>query len=274
MFVLKRLPMKKKRATLILITTTLVLLLLNPIGYALADNTPKLEIVNLSGASYVFSYAQLLEMPKTVEYAELYCDGSLAIYGNWSGILLSYLLTQAQATPEVNSILFAASDGYRVVIPISLAMQPQIIIAYEKEGQPLSEGLRLIIPGANGGCWIAMITTITMSSSGADDPAGVSVGLPKANNMPTQSSTTQNSPSKQQILQPQPTTENSSSIQEAAPANVTHPYQPAINPQVTNQSLNFQAIIMYLTGFTCAISFTAIAYVVLMRKGKQTSETS
>lgn len=266
--------MKKKHATLILIATTLVLLLLNPIGYALADNTPNLEIINLSNVSYVFSHAQLLEMPKTVEYAELYCDGALATYGNWSGVLLSYLLTQAEATSQVNSIQFIASDGYRVAIPISLAMQPQIIIAYEKDGQPLPEGLRLIIPRANGSSWIAMITTITMSSSGADDPAGVSVGLPKANNMPTQSSTTQNSLSKQQVPQPQPTTENSSSIQEDNPANVTNLYQPAINPKVTNQSLNFQTIIVYLIGFTCAISFTATAYVVLIRKRKQTSETS
>ena len=102
--------MKKKHTTRILIATTLVLLLLNPIGSALADNAPNLEIVNLSGISYVFSYAQLLEMPKTVVYAELYCDGALATYGNWSGVLLSYLLTQAQATPEVSSIQFVASD--------------------------------------------------------------------------------------------------------------------------------------------------------------------
>jgi hypothetical protein len=260
--------MKKKHTTLILIVTTLVLLLLNPIGSALADNAPKLEIVNLSGISYVFSYTQLFEMPKTVVYAELYCDGALTTYGNWSGVLLSYLLTQAQATPEVGSIQFVASDGYRVAIPINLAMQPQIIIAYEKDGQPLTEGLRLIIPGANGGAWIAMITSITMSTSGADNPEDVSVGGPKANSVPTQSSTTQTSTSKQQTPQPQPSTENSSSIQKAAPTNVTHPYQSTINPQVTNQSLNIQNIIVYLIGFTFAISFTATAYVVLMRKRK------
>ncbi len=273
-YVLKRILLIKKHSTIILIATTIVLLLLNPIGSALADNAPSLEIGSLSGASYVFSYAQLLEMPKTVVYAELYCDGALSAYGNWSGVLLSYLLTQAQSTPEVNSIQFVASDGYRVAIPINLAMQPQIIIAYEKDGQPLPEGLRLIIPDANGGAWIAMITTITMSTSGADYPAGVSVELPKANNMPTQSSPTQTSPSKQQVPQPQASTENISSIQEVTPANVTHPLQPAINPQVTNRSLTYQTIILYLIGFTCAISFTATVYVALMHKRKQTSETS
>jgi hypothetical protein len=266
--------MKKKYNALILIASTIVLLLLNPLGSALSDNAPNLEIVNLSGASYVFSYAQLFEMPKTVVYAELYCDGALATYGNWSGVLLSYLLSQAQATPEVGSIQFVASDGYRVAIPINLAMQPQIIIGYEKDGQPLTEGLRLIIPGANGGAWIAMITSITISTSGADNPEDVSVGGPKASSVPTQSSATQTLISKQQTPQPQSSTETSSSIQNAAPTNVTHPYQSTINPLIKNQSLNLQNIIVYLIGFTFAISFTATAYVVLLRKRKQTSETS
>jgi DMSO/TMAO reductase YedYZ molybdopterin-dependent catalytic subunit len=266
--------MKKKHTTLILIATTLVLLLLNPIGSALADNAPNLEIVNLSGVSYVFSYAQLLEMPKTVVYAELYCDGALATYGNWSGVLLSYLLTQAQATPEVGSIQFVASDGYRVAIPINLAMQPQTIIAYEKDGQPLTEGLRLIIPGAKGAAWIALITSITMSTSGADNPEGVSVGGPKANSVPTQSSTTQTPTSKQQTPQSQPSTENSSSIQKTAPTNVTHPNQSTINPQITNQNLKTQNVIVYLIGITCGISFTATAYLALMHKRRQTSKTN
>jgi DMSO/TMAO reductase YedYZ molybdopterin-dependent catalytic subunit len=258
--------MKTKYSTPILIATILGLIFLSPIGFALADNSPTLEIVNLSGASYVFSNAQLLQMPKTSEYAELYCEGVLVTYGNWSGVLLSYLITQAQVTPEVGSIQFAASDGYRVAIPISLAMQPQIIIAYAKDGQPLTEGLRLIIPGANGGSWIAMITSVTMSTSGADYPPSVSVAVPKAYNLPTQSSTTQTSPPEQQVPQPQLSAENSSSTTEAAPANVTAPYQPALNPQVTNQSLNLQTIIVGVIGFACAISLTAAAYVALRRR--------
>jgi DMSO/TMAO reductase YedYZ molybdopterin-dependent catalytic subunit len=266
--------MKKKHTTLILIATTLVFLLLNPIGSALAENAPKLEIVNLSSTSYVFSYTQLFDMPKTVVYAELYCDGALTTSGNWSGVLLSYLLTQSQATPEVGSIQFVASDGYRVAIPIDLANQPQTIIAYEKNGQPLTEGLRLIIPGANGGAWIAMITSITMSTSGAEDPEGVSVGGPKANSVSTQSSTTQPPTSKQQTPTPQLSTEDSSSIQNTAPKNLTIPNQSTINPRVTNQSLNTQNIILILIGLTCAISFTTTIYVALMHKRKQTSEAN
>ncbi len=263
--------MKKKYLTHVPIATILALLLVTPIGSVIADNVPNLEITNLSGASYDFSYAQLLAMPKTMVEADLYCDGALATYGNWGGVLLSYLLTQAQVTSEVCSIHFMASDGYTVAIPIDLAMQPQIIVAYEMDSQPLAEGLRLIIPEANGGAWIAMITFITMSTSGTDYPPAISVGRP----VPTQNSTPQPSPPQQEVpFKPKPSTpENSSIIQEATPTNVTSLNQSAINPQVSNQSLNLQTSI-YLIVFTCAISFTTIAYGVYRHKRKQTIETS
>ena len=208
-------------------------------------------------------------MPKTTVNADLYCDGALVVYGNWSGVLLSYLLTQTQASPEIGSIHFVASDGYRVAIPIDLAMQPQIIIAYEKDGQPLAEGLRLVIPDANGASWIAKIAFITMSTSGADYPHAISVGNPKSVT-PTQMPSTQTSPPKQEAsVQPQPsTTENSSSVQEATPTNVTQPSQPATNPQLSNESFNLQTISAYLIGIVCAISLIAVttAYIALSRK--------
>ncbi len=268
--------MKKKYLTHIPIATILAILLVTPIGSVIADNAPNLEITNLLGASYDFSYAQLLAIPKTIVGADLYCDGALVTYGNWGGVLLSYLLTQAQVTSEVCSIHFVASDGYSVAIPMDLAMQPQIIIAYERDGQPLTEELRLIIPEANGGAWIAMITSITMSTSGADYPPAINVGGGKENSpVLTQNSTPQPSPSQKEIpVQPKPSTpENSSIIQKATPTNVTHPNQPAINPQVSNQSLNLQPA-AYLIVFACTISFSATAYVAFRHKRKQTIETS
>ena len=264
--------MKKKYIAFTLIATTLGLLLFTPVSSAQSDNEPTLEIINLSGNSYMFTYTQLFAMPKTIVNADLYCDGALAFYGNWSGVLLSYLLTQTQASPEIGSIHFVASDGYRVAIPIDLAIQPQIIIAFEKDGQPLAEGLRLIIPDANGASWIAKITSITMSTSGADYPHAISVGNPKSVT-PTQMPANETSPPKGQAsIKPQPSTlENSSSIQEKTPPNVTQPSQPATTPQLSNESFNLQTISAYLIGIVCAISLITITtvYIVLSRKRKQ-----
>jgi DMSO/TMAO reductase YedYZ molybdopterin-dependent catalytic subunit len=262
--------MKKKNIALTLIATIIGLLLLTSVSSAQSDNEPNLVITNLSGTSYVFTYTQLFAMPKTIVNADLYCDGVLVTYGNWSGVLLSYLLTQTQASPEVVSIYFVASDGYSVAIPIDLAIQPHIIIAYEKDGQPLAEGLRLIIPDANGASWIAKITSIAMSTSEAYYPQAISVGNPQIV-APTQMPTTPTSPPKQQasVSPPPLTPENSSSIQEATPTNITQPSQPATNPQVSNESYNLQTISVYLIGIVCAISLITTAYIALSHKRKQ-----
>ena len=63
-------------------------------------------------------------MPKTTTYAELYCYGDLLTSGYWGGVMLSDLINQTQISSEIASIEFFASDGYRVNIPIDLAMQP------------------------------------------------------------------------------------------------------------------------------------------------------
>ena len=240
-----------------------------PLGSVAAADPSSLGITNLSGASINLSYAQLLEMPKTVVNADLFCDGGLVTYGDWGGVTLSYLLTQAQVTPEVSSIQFVATDGYGVAIPIGLAMQPQLIVAYEKNDMPLAEGLRLIVPGANGAVWISGIASITMSTSGADYPQSVAVGGGTlANLITSQSNTTRESPSQQQALQPQPTTpENSSGIQVPSHSNATDVYLPSAKPQSPNQSLNLQALLMYSIALASTM-LIAIAIVAYVRKKK------
>jgi DMSO/TMAO reductase YedYZ molybdopterin-dependent catalytic subunit len=152
-------------------------------------------------------------------------------------------------------------------------MEPQIIIAYEINAQPLVEGLRLIIPGANGAVWIAKINFITVSTSGADYPSAVSaspVGGTKAYSVaPTQNARTQPSPTQQQApVQAQPSTpESSPSVQEATPTNVTQPVEPTANPVESYASLNLQTI-LYVIGFICAISLSTVAYVSFRRRRK------
>lgn len=267
----EKIQTKKKFISTCIIMAMLGLIVTAPIGPVAADDRSSLGITNLSGASINLSYSQLLEMPKTVVNADLFCDGGLVTYGDWGGVLLSYLLTQAHVTPEVSSIQFVATDGYGVAIPIGLAMQPQLIIAYEKNDMPLSEGLRLIVPGANGAVWISGIASITMSTSGADYPQSVAVGGGTlANLITSQSNTTQESSSQQQDLQPQPTIpENSSSIQVTSHSNATDVYLPSAKPQSPNQSLNLQALLMYSIAVASTM-LIAIAIVAYVRKKKRT----
>jgi hypothetical protein len=263
--------MIKKSSLTFSIAAILTLLILPPIGSAAVNNQTNLSLTDLTGTTYPFTYAQLLAMPKTEVSADLYCDGALVTYGKWSGVPLNYLLNQTQLTPEVCSIQLTASDGYQVAIPLDLAIKPQIIIAYELNDQPLAEGLRLVIPDANGASWIANITFITMSTAGAAYPQAISVGHIKENYVvPTIEPTPKPSPIQQETpIQTQPTTlqNSSSTIQETTPPNTTQSNPQATNPPVSNQSLNIQSTV-YLVGVACTISFTMVTLIVFVCKKK------
>ncbi len=141
-----------------------------PIVRVSADNVGwDLQVTNLAGDPRNFTWGQILAMPKTSVSASLYCYGFLMASGNWSGVRLSYLLQQVDAGyANASSVDFVASDRYQMTIPIEVASREDVIVAYEMDGTPLSEGFRLVIPGANGNTWVAMITTISMT-----DGAGV-----------------------------------------------------------------------------------------------------
>jgi hypothetical protein len=227
----------------------LILIIANTATFVKAEVKFNLEITNILGETFNFTDQQLFEMPKTTVYADLYCDGTIVTSGNWTGIRLSYLLTLAHATPEVSSLQFTASDGYKVSIPYEEVTQPQtimaydqIIIAYEKDGYPLIEKLRLIIPGANGVVWIALIDSITMGASGVNYPEGVTMGggsLPKL--LPTLSPRPieQTQPTEK----PQPATpSNSSTTETPSPTNATDTIQLTPTSQVSkNQDLILKA---------------------------------
>ncbi len=233
--------------------------MLQTAGTVKADTQSNLEITNNSGVILDFTHEQLMAMPKTTEYTELYCYGSLAIYGNWTGVLLSYLLAQTRITPEVSSIQFSASDGYTVSIPTDLAMQPQIIIAYEINGQPLAEGLRLIVPGANGATWISLITSITMSTSGTDYPAAGGAGIGKIT-ATTPEPIPQSTPQPQGIAPQSTLSQNTSSIQAASPTNVTGFNQSTPKSQLLNSGVILEAVVLTVVFVVSIMFFSAAGY--------------
>jgi DMSO/TMAO reductase YedYZ molybdopterin-dependent catalytic subunit len=91
------------------------------------------------------------------------------------------LLSIIGLNPSGGSIDFTAQDGYKVSIPIETALQPNIIIAYQKDGTPLAETHRLVLPQNNGNLWISMITSISLGM-GTDAVSQSPNGLPVSGN--------------------------------------------------------------------------------------------
>lgn len=158
--------MNKKTIQILLALSLLGLMCQPLIETVSAQNSQwTLQVSNISNNTTIFNYDQILAMPATTVPASEYCYGSFVAGGNWTGVSLNYLLLQVGLDPSVASINFFASDGYTVSLQIQEATQPDVIIAYQLNNSPLAETLRLVVPDENGNMWIAMVTSITMSTS-------------------------------------------------------------------------------------------------------------
>lgn len=90
---------------------------------------------------------------------------------NYTGALLSTLLQQAHASPNATSVYIQASDGYGTTISIQDAMNQRTIIAYARDGSPLTplrnggEGPARLIIGTDQYAqrWIRGVVSIQVS---------------------------------------------------------------------------------------------------------------
>ncbi len=135
-------------------------------------------------------YEEILAMPKTTVYAELYCVDSPSLVlarGRWSGVKLGLLLERAQVLSEAFKVVFHANDSYSSDLPVATAMREDVIIAYELNSRPLSEKLRLVTPGKWGYKWVSRLARIelvnydfkgTWESRGYSDEADTPHTLP------------------------------------------------------------------------------------------------
>jgi DMSO/TMAO reductase YedYZ molybdopterin-dependent catalytic subunit len=90
---------------------------------------------------------------------------------NYTGVLLSTLLQQAYVSPNATSVYIQASDGYGTTISIQDAMNQSTIIAYARDGSPLTplrnggEGPARLIIGTDQYAqrWIKGVVSIQVS---------------------------------------------------------------------------------------------------------------
>ncbi len=250
------------------IIPTFIIIALLTVTLALASAAAStLQVTDLSGATYNVSHQQLTQMPKTTEYADLYCYGNPVTSGNWTGVKLSYLLNQTGLSSNVSSVQFTATDSYVITLPIEVAMSPFTVIAYQKDGTTLPEGTRLVLPGYNGASWISDIVSITMSTDLAPDPAPVSItiGVPggvlsglagnAASPTPTISAH-DNSPSPSQT----PATDTSTPNPMAASNSTqTNPTATQLTPEQQSPSLSQLIIVGAATVVLVVLVATALA---------------
>lgn len=100
----------------------------------------------------------------------------------WSGVALRDVLLAAEPEPDAQHIAFTGLDevekegktfGFGGSIPIAKALSPEVLLAYEMNGQPLSPQhgfpLRAIVPGYTGARSVKWLADITLQRAPSDN---------------------------------------------------------------------------------------------------------
>jgi DMSO/TMAO reductase YedYZ molybdopterin-dependent catalytic subunit len=238
---------------------------------ALADNTNStLQIIDPNQTT-TLTLNDLMALPKTTVNAALFCYGKLVTSGDWSGVKISDLLSQVGVTSDVGSINFLASDGYTAAISIETAMRSDVIIAYALDGNSLTENLRLVIPGANGNLWIAMITALTLSATKISNDGSKDMGTTATNQYEYHgltNATEQTSPSQPQAQATMPPENKPTIAPTATPANTTQtqPNQKATNQNSGLQSSSSPVEYVYLGLLGAAVAVFVVGFAVYRHK--------
>lgn len=118
-----------------------------------SDSTWKLNVSGLVNHPLSFTLTDLQAMPQTTVSTALICvdfPTTVVAQGNWTGVKLWTLLNETGVLPEAIKVAFYANDGYSTDLTTDVAKSDNIILATAKDGAPLSEVLRLVVPGQLG----------------------------------------------------------------------------------------------------------------------------
>jgi DMSO/TMAO reductase YedYZ molybdopterin-dependent catalytic subunit len=161
----------------------------NFIDPAVAVNGWRLKIDGLVDRPMELTYEELTALPATEGYYSLMCisneiGGELWGNAHWRGVKLRDLLLQAGVRTDALKAVFSAADDYKDSIKLSAALNPDTLLAWEMNGEPLRNEhgfpARLLIPGIYGMKNVKWLTGITIvnndflgfwQSQGWDDAA-------------------------------------------------------------------------------------------------------
>ncbi|MCC6178632.1 MAG: molybdopterin-dependent oxidoreductase [Chloroflexi bacterium] len=119
----------------------------------------QLAITGLVDRPATLTYAAMTALPTFSDYYTLQCISNTVggdLWGNahWKGVRLRDLLVQAGIQAGVQDVVFHAVDDYTDSVPLQVALQPDALLAYEMNGEPLPKEhgypARLLIPGIYG----------------------------------------------------------------------------------------------------------------------------
>jgi DMSO/TMAO reductase YedYZ molybdopterin-dependent catalytic subunit len=129
------------------------------IGSSMPNVAPeayRLRVDGLVGAPKTFTLADLKEMPRAEQVSDFHCvTGWVVKNVRWAGVRLDDVLVRAGALGGVSALKFVSAEvPYEDSLTLKQALLPDVMLAYEMDGKPLSRPhgapVRLVMPQMYG----------------------------------------------------------------------------------------------------------------------------
>jgi DMSO/TMAO reductase YedYZ molybdopterin-dependent catalytic subunit len=97
-------------------------------------------------------WAEFRALPATQVSLDVHCVTRWSkLDTTWEGVPFSHIVEVARPRPEARFVIFHAEAGYTSNVPLDVATDPQCLLAWAYDGQPLTPEhgfpLRAIVPG-------------------------------------------------------------------------------------------------------------------------------
>jgi DMSO/TMAO reductase YedYZ molybdopterin-dependent catalytic subunit len=97
------------------------------------------------------TWEEFCALPQVESTSDFHCVTRWSRLDNrWKGVRFTDVLQRAKAKPEAEYVLVLAEEGYTSNIPLKDLLRPDVLFAFEHDGEPLTAEhggpLRLIVP--------------------------------------------------------------------------------------------------------------------------------
>jgi DMSO/TMAO reductase YedYZ molybdopterin-dependent catalytic subunit len=100
----------------------------------------QIEVTGSCDNPQVFTWDDLMKMPKSIADARLTSVTRWSVEGEWGGVKLSDILEKVGIQPSVKYIRFwSVGMEYDTSIPLDIALKERTLLAWEFNGHPLTE---------------------------------------------------------------------------------------------------------------------------------------
>ena len=119
-------------------------------GTALAS-TFKLQIHGEVEQPYELDFGELLRMPRVEQTCDVHCVTKWSVFdSHWTGVRVADLLARARPKASAHYAIFEAARGYTSNVRLPEALQPNVLVAWQYEGQALARAhgapVRALVP--------------------------------------------------------------------------------------------------------------------------------